>query len=122
MRVLVYASTPVAGRVKQAFSGLNLEVLSVSSEMINLQTAEWLYGLTDPATVIIDTREPGAEQLCHHFELFARIPVVLLVDPTSDWNRLASCHAVGFVSHSAGQAEFACRLKKCLPVEPAETC
>jgi len=113
MKAAVYGSEIVASRVRPILAEYGFEIIAFSGELGSDKLDYLLENLDEMRLAIVDTLEEHADSLCGFLGELEALPVVLLIDYTrADWEKFCSFEASAFVPHSAGEMEFASRLKK----------
>jgi hypothetical protein len=119
--VLVYGSVTVASRIKPILEEKGFEMIAFSGELSGRNLDSLLENLDGINFAILDSLEESADSLCHFFGQVGGVSMVLLVDEkTADWDKFCECKTSAFIPHSAGEMEFAARLKnviKSIPIK-----
>ena len=112
MKVLVYGTEMVVGRISHLLKEMGIETVTISGEMTGSNLNCLLRNLTDIGLAILDTNEEYSNRLCAFLSRLEYIPIALLVNSdTADWERLCDCEASAYISLETGKDEFASRLQ-----------
>ena len=122
MRVLVYGGETVVSRLKPLLDTMGFEILSCCNAIVSQNLPDSLENLCEVDFAILDTNEEGAELVGNYLGRLRDTPVALLIDrELADWERLYLYEACSYIPHSAGELEFACRLRKAISrIEPRQ--
>jgi hypothetical protein len=111
MKVLIYGTEMVAGRISPLLKEMGIETVAISGDMTGANLNYLLTNLTDIGLAILDTNEECINRLCPFLSRLGYIPIALLVNGDSaDWEWLCDCDASAYISLEAGKEEFASRL------------
>ena len=111
MKVLIYGTEMVAGRISPLLKEMGIETVAISGDMTGANLNYLLSNQTDIGLAILDTNEDHSRRLCSFFGRLGYIPIALLVNSDSaDWEWLCDCNASAYISLEAGKEEFASRL------------
>ena len=112
MKVLIYGTEMVAGRISPLLKEMGIEMVTISGEMTGANMNRLLSNLTDIGLAILDMNEECINHLCPFLSRLGYIPLVLLINSdTADWEWLCGCDASAYISLEAGKEEFASRLQ-----------
>ena len=112
MKVLIYGTEMVAGRISPLLKEMGIETVAISGDMTGANLNYLLTNLTDIGLAILDTNEECINHLCPFLSRLGYIPIALLVNSdTADWEWLCDCDASAYISLEAGKEEFASRIQ-----------
>jgi AmiR/NasT family two-component response regulator len=112
MKALVYGKSMVADRISPLVREADVEILTISGEIIWAKRNCLLRNLPDLGLAILDTNEKSVTSLCPFLSRLKYIPIILLVNnDAADWAWLGDCEASAYVSLETGKEEFVSRLK-----------
>ncbi len=108
MKIAVFGREIVIQKIVDCLSG-NGNVIRLPDEA---DKAAVLHKLDEFNLVIVDGLAEDAEAICHCMNEFRNIPLVLIVrENGTDWRRLTSIDASGYLPEETGRAELAARIK-----------